>query len=62
MIHLLGSPKRGEALVGPGHARSLTQEEANQAPLVADKTIDARKNDRLFDLVWVMCKDGKERT
>ena len=59
MIHLKGSAKRGEALVGPGHYHSLTPEEARYVSLVATSEIDARGNDRLFDLVRAMCAPAK---
>lgn len=61
MIHLRGSARRGEALVAAGYGHSLNHEEAAQAPVVADKTIDATKNDRMFDIVWAMCTQGRSR-
>ena len=51
LIHLRGSAKRGEALVGPGHYHSLTPEEARYVSLLATHEVDARGNDRVFDLV-----------
>lgn len=59
MIHLLGSSERGEALVDAGYYKSLTGEESRYAPIVADKTIDARANNRLYDLVREMCTKGQ---
>lgn len=62
MIHLKGSAKRGEALVGPGYAHSLNREEAAVIGQIADKTIDASKNDRMFDITWAMCTQARPRS
>jgi len=51
MIHLKGSAKRGEALVGPGYYHSLTGEEARYVHLLASSAVDCRDNDRLFDVL-----------
>jgi hypothetical protein len=62
MIHLKGSANRGEALVGPGYAHSLNREESAVVGQIADKTIDASKNDRMFDITWAMCTQARPRS
>jgi len=49
-----------EALVAAVYGHSLNHAEAAQAPVVADKTIDATRNDRMFDMVLAMCTPGHE--
>jgi hypothetical protein len=61
MIHLLGSKRRGEALLGPGYAHSINTEEAALVGELIDKTIDCRNNDRKFDVIWAMSTQARPR-
>jgi hypothetical protein len=61
MIHLKGSGKRGEALIGPGYYHSLTGEEAKYVSLVADREVDCRNNDRLFDVLATAASTPSKR-
>lgn len=61
MYLLKGSKNRGNALVAPGYAHSLTAEEENYMKFRVEGTIDAKDNDTLFDIYWNSYSLGRPR-